>query len=104
MSALERQIAVSQKQLTDAGIEIQVVATGDELELAEGKGETAIPLGGGKDEGEGDNGVMADYFATSTRKVLMGRLPWLFVLLLIQSSTAAIMATFEQASFARSYS
>ena len=92
MSALERQVAVSQKQLTDAGIEIQVVASGGKLELV---GEdAAVALDGGKDEG--DNGVMTEYFATSTTKILMGRLPWLFVLLLIQSSAAAIMASFEQ--------
>ena len=92
MSALERQIAVSQKQLTDAGIEIQVVASGGKLELV-GE-EAAVALDGGKDEGAND--VMTEYFATSTTKILMGRLPWLFVLLLIQSSAAAIMATFEQ--------
>mmetsp|Transcript_60808 Transcript_60808/g.166993 ORF Transcript_60808/g.166993 Transcript_60808/m.166993 type:complete len:282 (-) Transcript_60808:411-1256(-) len=92
VSALERQIAVSQKQLTDAGIEIQVVASGGKLELV-GE-EAAVALDGGKDEGAND--VMTEYFATSTTKILMGRLPWLFVLLLIQSSAAAIMATFEQ--------
>ena len=84
MSALERQIAVSQKQLTDAGIEIQVVASGGKLELV-GE-EAAVALDGGKDEGAND--VMTEYFATSATKILMGRLPWLFVLLLIQSREA----------------
>lgn len=49
----------------------------------------------GKDVGI-QEGSFEHYFATSKTKLLKDRLPWLVMLLLIQSSAAIIMGSFEQ--------